>query len=392
MLKKITGVLLALCILIVAASGCTTAEDNSYNVNKVKVSASDISKVESKVDGILTENEFNGSASITLNKQVIYNKTAGYADGIKQKKLNGKSPYQINCLTKQFTAMAVLLLEKEGRLSLSDTLDKYFGIEGNRSYLSNISVENLLNSNISFGSYTDEIAADQQKSYTLRKYSSAENLKKYEVETSNFIINHILANGYSKQKNSTSSNYYLLGKIITSASGTSYRKYVKEKIFDKLGMNNTGFTGEDYKLAGFDMDNKVWHRNGEYPAQNNFGYMYSSFGIISCSDDMSKFYVALIKNTLGVDLFRKIKYASSTEAYGFKHDGNNISASGRTRMYAVYVHINVEHNEAVVMLSNYVGKRDIVNTGELLYNVISSKVNGIILSSVKTVDVLCRLW
>lgn len=149
-------------------------------------------------------------------------------------------------------------------------------------------------------------------------------------------------------------------------------------------MKNSGFVSMRCKFAGYDMNNKVWKRFIEHPSVLNFGFTYSLNGIYSCADDLSLFYRALINKTLdNIDYLKKIKLASSNTFCGFSRDGNNITATGRILVHCAYVHINMETNESVILLSNRVGKKDISNTGDELYSIISSKINGIILRNIK---------
>ncbi len=382
--KKVVCALLAFALTACAFAGCTPEKTETYDIKSVKVDSAKRSEIEKEVDKILEYNEFCGSAAISLNKDELYNKAYGYADAIKEEKLTAESCYQINELTKNFTGIAVLMLEKSGKLNLSDTLDRFFNAEEKYSYLSGISIGDLLTNNISFGSYYDEITQNRTEYAKFYKILSLENSDKNSVEISNMVLSHILNHGVDETSDSTESNYYLLGKIITAVSGTSYRNYIQENIFDELKMENSGFVSTEYKFSGFDMDNKVWHRQGEYPECANFGFMYSSLGIVSSSSDMSKFYTAFVDGKLmGIDIFRKLKLAPSSEYCGFNIDGNNVYCSGRMPLYCAYAHINMANNEVVSMLSNCVGKTDINTMGNELYEVISSKINGIIISEAK---------
>lgn len=381
MLKTALCAVLASAVMMTAFSGCGKNKEE-IKIDPVKVSDSDISKVETDVDDTLRENEFVGSASITINNQDIYSKSFGYADAVKNKKLNENSVFAIGALTQNITGVAVLMLNESGKLSLDDTLDKYF--KSKYSDITGVTVEQLLANTVSFGAYTSEIYSNYEEQKMYSGYLKSDNSDKYSVKISEMIVDHILRHGYTKKAVATNSNYYLLGKIITKASGTSYREYVQKNIFDKLGMKRTGFVSGKYKLAGYDMNNKIWRRFNEFSSGNNFGFMYSSAGVVSCSRDLAEFYKAIVNNKLGnIDYLKCIKLAPSNKYCGFIQDGNNITASARLAVHCAYVHINLETKEAVSMMSNRVGKTDIKNTGDELYKIISSKINGIILSGIK---------
>ncbi len=103
-IKKITAVLLTLLVFCSALAGCSGKNEKTFDINSVRVNESDLSEVEIKVDDTLKENEFCGSAAISINEQEVYNGSIGYEDPIKKKKLSGSTKYHLNALTKNITA------------------------------------------------------------------------------------------------------------------------------------------------------------------------------------------------------------------------------------------------------------------------------------------------
>ncbi|MCH5303710.1 MAG: beta-lactamase family protein [Ruminococcus sp.] len=382
--KKAVCVFLALASIASAFAGCTAENAEIYDIKSVKVSSAKRSEIEKNVNETLEYNEFCGSAAISMNEAEVYNKAYGYADAIKEKKLSTKSCYQINVLTKTFTGIAILMLEKSGKIKLSDTLNKYFTSHGNHRYISKIKISDLLTNKISLGSYYDEIVSNQEEYLNYYKFLDSDDPDKYGVQISNMIINHIFNHGVDEKSDSTMSNYYVLGKIVTLSSGTSYREYIQNNIFKPLGMKDSGFVSSKYNFSGLNMDNKVWHRQGERPEYSSYGFMYAALGIVSSSRDMAKFYIGLLNGKIGdIDVVKELRLAPSREYLGFEIDGNNAYCTGRTALHCAYVHINMGNMEAVTLLSNCVGKSDINEMGNELYEIISSKINGIILSDIK---------
>lgn len=381
-LKRTLAVLLLLMVFISVTAGCKKSNGGNLNIDSVRVSDTDLSEIEIKVNDALKESEFCGSAAITLNEQEIYKNSFGYADPVKKKKLNNSTRYSISLLAKNITGAAVLMLEKRGKLKLDDTLDKYFGTKG-KTYLTDITVEQLLDGSVSFGSFQNEIYGDGEY-IKYKSFFESKNSDKYCDKIRKMVLEHIFAHGAEEIKGSTNSNYYLLGEIVAKASGTSYKNFVQKNIYDKLGMKNSGFVSTKCRFAGYDINNNVWKRFSEYRSILNFGFTYSVNGLYSSADDLSLFYRAIVNGTLDdIDYIKKIKLASSNIYCGFERDGNNITAAGRIVAHCSYVHINMETNEAVTLLSNRVGKKDISNTGDELYTIISSKINGIIIRNIK---------
>src|SRR5215217_4702276 len=85
--------------------------------------------------------EFNGTILIAQNGRVIFQKNYGFADLRKKIPLTSQSVFNICSITKEFTAAAVMLLKEKGKLSLDDSLRKFFPALP----YSNISLRQMLN-------------------------------------------------------------------------------------------------------------------------------------------------------------------------------------------------------------------------------------------------------
>jgi CubicO group peptidase (beta-lactamase class C family) len=70
-------------------------------------------------------NQFNGNVLVAKNGEIVYQKAVGYANYDTKEPLNLHSVFNLASVTKQFTAMGILLLKEKGNLSLSDSLRKF---------------------------------------------------------------------------------------------------------------------------------------------------------------------------------------------------------------------------------------------------------------------------
>ena len=75
---------------------------------------------------LLRNNNFNGSILIAKNGTIIYERYIGKADLRKKDTISENTPLHIASTSKPFTGIAVLRLIQEGKLSLNDTITKYF--------------------------------------------------------------------------------------------------------------------------------------------------------------------------------------------------------------------------------------------------------------------------
>jgi len=77
-------------------------------------------------DSMLLRRGFNGSILVAKNGTIVYEKYAGFADLRKRDSLTPLTPMHIASTGKTFTAMALLRLVQENKLSLNDSLEHFF--------------------------------------------------------------------------------------------------------------------------------------------------------------------------------------------------------------------------------------------------------------------------
>jgi hypothetical protein len=140
-------------------------------------------------------------------------------------------------------------------------------------------------------------------------------------------------------------------------------------------------------MTGYEPDTGKWRYTEEQPTINSFGYMYSSFGIISSPDDVAKFFSAIVNKTLTkTDIIKEAKKSASNFGYGLTVDGRNLHVEGRTYLHSAYVFINPESLECATLLSNTSGENDISTIGKDIHQVINSKINGILIENTDEKD------
>src|SRR5439155_4968326 len=66
-----------------------------------------------------------GNVLVAERGQVIYQKSFGYADYDTKRKLNDNSVFELASVSKQFTAMCIMILKEKGKLDYSDDVRKY---------------------------------------------------------------------------------------------------------------------------------------------------------------------------------------------------------------------------------------------------------------------------
>ncbi|MCB9305238.1 MAG: serine hydrolase [Lewinellaceae bacterium] len=187
--------------------------------------------LEAEFDKIL-ENRFKpdqpgAAVLVAKNGKVIYLKAGGMADLERNVPLRPDHVFRIGSVTKQFTAVAILRLAEQGKLSLQDEITRF--IPDYPTHGKKITVEQLLNHTSGIKSYTNMsawTAEVQRKDFT-------------PAGMVDFFKNEPMDFDPGTQWNYSNSGYFLLGYIIEKVSGQSYATYIEEQFFKPLGMKNS---------------------------------------------------------------------------------------------------------------------------------------------------------
>ncbi len=135
--------------------------------------------------------------------------------------------FEIGSIAKQFTAVAILQLRDDGKLSLDDEITKWlpdFETNGNK-----VTLRRLLNHTSGIHNFTETREFPSLVSNRVFPRDSAYALiKRYPVDFPSGT-----AQLYSN------SGFWLLGLVVEKASGMTYKDYVEKKIFEPLGMKRS---------------------------------------------------------------------------------------------------------------------------------------------------------
>ncbi|MBP8792079.1 MAG: beta-lactamase family protein [Lutibacter sp.] len=171
-------------------------------------------------------NDFNGSLLVAKNGKIIYENQVGYADFGKKAPINESSIFQLASVSKQFTAAAIMLLYERNQIELSDSVKKYFP---NFPY-EHVTIKNLLNHTAGLPKYfwVAENFWSNEKAPTNSEIMHL-------LETSNVQRNYKPGNAFEY----SNTGYLVLASIVEKLSGISFDQFLKENIFDPLGMENS---------------------------------------------------------------------------------------------------------------------------------------------------------
>lgn len=245
--------------------------------------------LESKIDSLLLHvfNDKNGPGGeflVAKGGKPIYQKSLGKANLELDVNLTSENVFQIGSMTKQFTAISILILEEKGKLNVNDPVSKYVS---DYPMGSKITLHHLLTHTSGIKSFT--------KMKSLWDIAKKEMTPKMMVD---FFKNEPVEFLPGEKFAYNNSGYVLLGYIIEIVSGESYEDFIQKNIFDIAGMT-TSYYSSDRKIIPKRAYGYHKKKNGYVnKTQISYSIPFSSGSIMSTVNDMLKWQNALNKNLL----------------------------------------------------------------------------------------------
>lgn len=277
-----------------------------------------------KVDAIISDlasiNKFSGVVLIAEEGKLKYNKAVGYIDYANQKPLNKNSIFELASVSKQFTAITIMMVKEKGLLRYDDLVEKYINIP-----YKGITIRQLLTHTSGLPDYQAIMDAYWDKS---------------KVAGNDDIINYL--NKYAPPKLFqpgekylySNTGYVLLASILEKVSGRNFIEFCNTEIFNKLKMNHTAIRSlkEKAKIKNFALghvfvpERNDYIRADSFPSSNYTIWLGNRKGpgrVSSTVEDLLKWDQALYTNKLVsqntlADAFTPMRLNNGTISnYGF---------------------------------------------------------------------------
>ncbi len=330
-----------------------SADGQGYNYVAIKKKSGEII---SQFDKIVEAKNFNGTIYMKLGNDFEYLSSKGAANSNKHIDNSINTRFYIGGITKQFTAAAVLMLSEKKKLSLDDTLDKYFP---DYEAGGKVTVKQLLNMTSGINTYVLHNDITTPSNYLIgdldekvKEDNSAKENKKLILD---WIFSRKLIFAPGTKFDESESNYFLLGEIIEQASGMSYADYLKTAIFAPLGMGSSNFEPDEKTALAYD-------KAANTKSLNYKGVGYSAFGMISSVSDLLKWTDGLLNNQVLTPASFKLMFSNQVSgikdnkiSYGFgvKMNGKTAFINGKYDAFGSILSYNTDKSEIFVSLTNY---------------------------------------
>lgn len=189
--------------------------------------AQDSEQLSEIVEAEADPGNFMGSALVAIDGEVLLDRAWGSADLEWDIANTTNTKFRIGSVTKQFTAVSLLLLQERGMLSLDDPLSKH--LPDSPDAWSDITLRHLLRHTSGIPSVT---SLDDFGTFKYLPTTQDELIARFSGLPLEFEP--------GSQWKYSNSGYVVLSRVVEHVSGQSYEAFIRTNLLDPLGMNETG--------------------------------------------------------------------------------------------------------------------------------------------------------
>jgi len=228
------------------------------------------SKIDKTLNFLAERESFTGAVLVARNGEVLLSQGYGLADRDKNLPNTPQTKYRLGSITKQFTAMAILMLQAQNKLKVQDPVCRY--IPECPAMWQDITIHHLLTHISGIPDFTD-----------FPDYETTKTTPSSPLQTIARFKDRPLDFKPVEKWSYSNSGYIVLGYIIEQASGQSYETFLQQNIFEPVQMKNTGYDHNDGSLAtGY----TGFYANWEKPDYIDMTIPYAAGGLYSTIEDL----------------------------------------------------------------------------------------------------------
>jgi len=228
-----------------------------------------------------------GVVGIALDGKLVFAKGYGLANLETKTPNTADTVMDVGSVSKQFTAMCILLLEEQGKLKTSDDFTKY--IPEVPTFGQKITIDNLLHMTSGLRDYLNIWATQGWNFVDAKSFQDAIDVMSRQTG----------ANDLPGEKwNYCNAGYMMMAVIVERVSGESLAKFAKKNIFVPLGMEHTLFMEDDNIVVA---DRATSYAPGPNGYQGLFSALgvYGDGGLHTTLADFAKWHENFYSNQLG---------------------------------------------------------------------------------------------
>lgn len=271
---------------------------------------------------------FAGAVIVVRDGKVVLHK--GYGEADENRSITPQTIFDIGSTPIDFTKAAILKLKDDGKLKRSDTIDRFFDqVPADKL---GMTIDHLMRGRSGLPNFHH--LPEEDDDYDLSWIDRAEAERR--------ILAQPLLFAPGTGESHSHSAFGLLAAIIERVSGKTYQDYLRDTFFNPIGMERTGFYGEDVRFTDDDMAVGFGQQASKINNPRHWGptswLVMGSGGMVSSPGDLYKWLQAMYSG----------EYLSETAIQLYRHGG--ILAGGSDRGFLMMYHDNPD--QTVIISSN----------------------------------------
>ncbi len=248
-------------------------------------------EIDTLFSGLISEHEPGAAVIVVKDGRVVFERGYGVTDLRTLRPIDSQTNFRLASITKQFTAAAVMLLVRDGRLRYEDSLTDIF--PDFPEYGRAMTIGHLLTHTSGLADYED----------LMPPYDSTIPVEQLQIKDVG-VFDLLKAQEAGKFEPGSrwaysNSGYVLLGLVVEKISGQSFSEFLRGRIFVPLGMTNTvayerGKNKVPNRAYGHTKVDNRWQETDQSPTSATLG----DGGVYSSLEDLAKWDEALRRHTL----------------------------------------------------------------------------------------------
>ena len=305
-------------------------------------------RIQAALEDWARQGKLSGAVLVARDGKVLVSQGYGQADQERQLANTAETKFHLASVTKMFTAMATMLLQKQGKLGVQDLICKY--IDDCPSAWGAVTIHHILTHTSGIHEINDTAGITELAQHPATPLQLIDQFRLLPLDFPP-----------GEKYSFSNSGYILLGYIIERVSGRPYAQFMQEDIFDPLGMKNSGYDDTYLVAPGY----ALGYKNASdlaYPVGASI--LYASAGLYSTVGDLLLFdevlYTeALLPGALQAEYFSPYDPIPGSTAfagygwyYGRQYDQSWMYASGAGAGFAAIIHRFPQAHTVIILLSN----------------------------------------
>jgi CubicO group peptidase (beta-lactamase class C family) len=342
-------------------------------ITQIIFGQSNIKTIDSLLNDLHEKGRINGNVLIAEKGVITYNKSFGLANESTKQKLNPNSIFDLASVTKQFTAIGIVILKEQGKLKYDDLIYQYIP---ELSFYKGITIKHLLQHTGGLPDYMDLL----ETSFDKNKIATNDDIIKFYSNKKPKIV-------FEPGKDWSYSNtgYVLLASIIEKVSGLKYGDFLSKFVFKPLKMKNTFVQtskqpvskiknlAHSYTYSDSLKKLVLTDEMEEFNYVKTFSGVVGDGGVFSNVMDLLKWDRAIQNNKLISSEMKKEIFTSAILADGSSFDygfgwqlesneifGKVVTHTGGWAGYLTFNEQHIDNDKTIIVLFNHEGA-EIVN-------------------------------